>query len=64
VEDLGNVSWSKREATLDLQTHDYQTGNLEKVKLIFLDVTKFKFFESEKICSTVIFEALLKNEII
>lgn len=61
VKDLGDVSGSKREATLHVQTHDYQIGNLEKVKLIFLDVTKFKFFESEKICNTVIFEVLIEE---
>lgn len=61
VTELGEKSGSKREASLYIQTHDYQTGNSEKIKLIFLDITKFKFFESEKICSTIIFEAFIEE---
>lgn len=48
-------------ATVIIQTQNYQTDKIDRVKLIFEGVVKFNLCESSQLCSSVIFEAFIET---
>ena len=54
-------SGNKTKAYVTIQAFNNQDEKWEKIQLIFKEVVKFRFFESTKIGSTVIFETYVDN---
>lgn len=60
-----NISGSTNQgkiAIVELQSMNYEVNEPERIRVFFEDVIKFRFFESKKICSTVIFEAFIEKD--
>jgi hypothetical protein len=52
---------TKKNLTVQVHAFNQQNKTWQIIKLLFIDVIKFRFFESTKICSIAIFEAYIER---